>query len=938
MSLPLHAYSWAGEPLCAEAPQRKEDTVAEGSDIEDEPSAKEERQRRREAIGRAYLKGHMPFLLSTQLRGPFDRASGWINPWKKVRKVVASPPISGEVGPVEITKIQAHATSKTFAFEPCHGDARRPSRKRLNRSPISLVETGHYDADDEGVKSEQSSSSAHRMLDAQRLTESGHLAPPAQLRCQHSQQVESEEDILQTSQEDLERLIERKRAESLGNALGLSQEWGRKRAADLSWLKGAHIIKRSRHEMPENPTPTPVGGSRRASNKRKRRSSVALSAESLLSRHSPSLRSPKANSAPPEAQMHLGQSCTPVVREGEVVSLELEPSAVDCGPLIWETVAGIANIASIGDPLYGSSAVSGSFQYRKAKRKRKAKNSSPERPPDEVVGQDLTDELAIESYGASMLSNQEMHKAKLVGLGHGANSDTKALTPQRPMNGCETHTGAKSQPRASQNYDRVCANDENSRTMPPDPVCNLAMEDQGKRSLESNTNLLVKLERQQQSPPRASSDDEAREQLIFEALSSHLAEPGCSRGPTPDTTSDSSRPNRSVRKSPLSHSYEEDTDAEVENLGSSNHSEESGDDNATSPTSSGGSQVQNLHTGDVESPCLTPSSSKHQRHKNPMGIPPLDNSGPSENHDILKQSPWTTDAVDSLSQFLSRSGAGANGGHVVDARSSGHSDQEVECDTYDTEIYSGSLEKLLIDGTHTPDNDDIGIFEEFLQSSPIKAKTAGQSLSGIPSTQVLVDAATANPWTSAFKKPKLAKCNKRVSFSPTALSNLNSGTPRSSLRQSRQLGSPPPPSGISAFQRLAVKEDLHVKLMNALQSNSSSRLSSAISFTTSPAVDAMAEAFITADRQSSTVRFGKGTRSDHGLLAKATHDKTSMPLQPQSEAANRGRDDPPSPNLSFSITPNGKVTPLNGGVDVGEGDGAIGETGNFIEGKNKGSR
>ncbi|RDA85748.1 hypothetical protein CP532_5962 [Ophiocordyceps camponoti-leonardi (nom. inval.)] len=52
-----------------------------GSDDEDYPDY-QTRQLRYRLAGRRFLDGDIPFLLSASLRGPFDRSSGWDNPWK----------------------------------------------------------------------------------------------------------------------------------------------------------------------------------------------------------------------------------------------------------------------------------------------------------------------------------------------------------------------------------------------------------------------------------------------------------------------------------------------------------------------------------------------------------------------------------------------------------------------------------------------------------------------------------------------------------------------------------------------------------------------------------------------------------------------------------------------------------------------------------------
>jgi hypothetical protein len=69
------------EPLYCAAPQTKDDILCPGSDDEayDSPT---ERRTRCEAQARRFLDGKPVFLLSASLRGPFDRESGWVNPWR----------------------------------------------------------------------------------------------------------------------------------------------------------------------------------------------------------------------------------------------------------------------------------------------------------------------------------------------------------------------------------------------------------------------------------------------------------------------------------------------------------------------------------------------------------------------------------------------------------------------------------------------------------------------------------------------------------------------------------------------------------------------------------------------------------------------------------------------------------------------------------------
>ncbi|KAI3327690.1 hypothetical protein HD806DRAFT_331240 [Xylariaceae sp. AK1471] len=71
------------EPLyCpAPSPSSSDDIICPGSDEEVDESTKAAKRLRYEEQGRRYLQGRPPRILSASLRGPFDKASGWQNPW-----------------------------------------------------------------------------------------------------------------------------------------------------------------------------------------------------------------------------------------------------------------------------------------------------------------------------------------------------------------------------------------------------------------------------------------------------------------------------------------------------------------------------------------------------------------------------------------------------------------------------------------------------------------------------------------------------------------------------------------------------------------------------------------------------------------------------------------------------------------------------------------
>jgi hypothetical protein len=69
------------EPIYCSALETPEDVECFGSDEEIDDNARIARRLRYEEQGLRYLRGQPPLLMSTTLRGPFDRSSGWHNPW-----------------------------------------------------------------------------------------------------------------------------------------------------------------------------------------------------------------------------------------------------------------------------------------------------------------------------------------------------------------------------------------------------------------------------------------------------------------------------------------------------------------------------------------------------------------------------------------------------------------------------------------------------------------------------------------------------------------------------------------------------------------------------------------------------------------------------------------------------------------------------------------
>lgn len=837
MSYPLYAYSWAEEPLCVETAQRKEDIIVEDSDFEDCPAAKAERQQRREAIGRAYLKGHIPFVLSAQLRGPFSHGNGWVNPWKKVRqrrlKHTTALPISEDWKPTKSDRPRLHSDSKTCALETRHGRGHPSSRGSPNKS-----------------------------------------------------QSEGEEDVLQSSQEDRERLIKRKQAKRLKSTPFMTEsdsDSDPKMTADLGWLRGAHVSECSGYEMPQYSTPTLLDSHRHALSKQKRRGSMARSVKSMPLSRLPSLPLLKANSAPPETQRLWDQTYKPTLTEKEVQSLEVNPSivtapvcqaldkAVNHGTLNANTVTEAANVTinyhSKDDyRCLSSSALSGSFRFRKVKRRKKAGISSLESRQEEIIGHSSTDGLSIESRGPTRLSDNDTSEIEQVNLNGYASSEVRTLSPQQFMSMRDSPSKAEPRFKDFLNDGRVDNRGKNPRTQLLDVACNMVVDMPDPQSSHS---LLVTLERQEQLPPRA-PDDEAQEQLISEARSCLSTRPAkCDSSPSPNTNLQFKLP--FVQDSSPNYSYSGRAGVGELNLDKDSNppgqSEECTND-FTFPTLAAEYQTEDPHDGNTEGSSFVSSRSNPWGHDSSPKFQSLCNSGPPESLDIVNQSPWTVTGADPPVHFHSSwFGAGVTKDHGV-KQTYGQYECDGGSDARDEEIYPGE---------HKEAEDDIRVFEEFLQSPQTKeTKAFDESLSRVPSTQSLVDATTANPWTSAFKKPRSGKSRKRVSFSPSV---LGGATPRSSLSQTRQLGSPPPRLGIAAFQRLEVKEDVHIKLMDALKGNRPSRLIRSVSVSASPATDAMAKAFIAADKQTFTTEDTECVGPVSSLKDKGTSHNSSRTSQ-----------------------------------------------------------
>ncbi|KAM0513911.1 hypothetical protein ACHAPE_007266 [Trichoderma viride] len=129
-------------PIYCEAVLQPQDVYYEGSEDEDYDSA-EARRQRYEAAGQRFLEGNVPFLLSATLKGPFEKESGWVNPWRSKSRPANSHNSreSDDVIIVHSTpKRPATSTTVEHAIEALNGaECALPSPESLKQAPFTSI-------------------------------------------------------------------------------------------------------------------------------------------------------------------------------------------------------------------------------------------------------------------------------------------------------------------------------------------------------------------------------------------------------------------------------------------------------------------------------------------------------------------------------------------------------------------------------------------------------------------------------------------------------------------------------------------------------------------------------------------------------------------------------------------------------------------------------
>ncbi|KAH6999677.1 hypothetical protein EDB80DRAFT_650669 [Ilyonectria destructans] len=134
--------SWEEDTIYCEATCAPEDVFYEGSDDEDydDPTS---RRLRYEAAGQRFLDGSTPLLLTATLKGPFDRSSGWTNPWRSKHRT-AGTTLGTRTSPEKPSRQSKHQRNvsipETIQVGPqdsmeCH----LPSPESLKQAPVADI-------------------------------------------------------------------------------------------------------------------------------------------------------------------------------------------------------------------------------------------------------------------------------------------------------------------------------------------------------------------------------------------------------------------------------------------------------------------------------------------------------------------------------------------------------------------------------------------------------------------------------------------------------------------------------------------------------------------------------------------------------------------------------------------------------------------------------
>lgn len=229
-----------------------------------------------------------------------------------------------------------------------------------------------------------------------------------------------------------------------------------------------------------------------------------------------------------------------------------------------------------------------------------------------------------------------------------------------------------------------------------------------------------------------------------------------------------------------------------------------------------------------------------------------------------------------------------------------------------------------IERSLSPDEDAIIPFRDIM--TPPTPQKRRKSIENLPSTQLLVEAALSNPWTS--KKTASGKFKKRVSFGvlPSETDEMDEATPL----PKRIPASPPPPEPVELFEEDSSDEStILVTFGDHFSAARKQRLIPECTdsqINRSPAVVAQAQAFLAADQQAPM------EQEDHRTLAAEPSHHLNLGDEAMDHAVWQYSEGADSPlKQSQFIGTKSDLTVFNPPMPTFDMDDVLGDAENFLE-------
>ncbi|KAH8816227.1 hypothetical protein F5884DRAFT_852675 [Xylogone sp. PMI_703] len=858
----------ADEPLHYSAFVGPGDIICEGSDAEQSPETIRRKHRRYERYASLYLEGKLPIIQSASLRGPLDKESGWINPWQSQPK----RNIRGKEGMKRKNDTQSSLGMTSFN-----------SSTRLNSSRSDGFQTASSKVGKE-VKSKEKMRDHDDTGSSQKRDKRATIA---------GQLVESAETT------------------SEGNSItNVKSRETSKRASELSWLKGARNYKRPRWDSTPASTPTPL-----PSVQVNRSPNECQAAENMI-RHSQATDMPlprvtdtsgKDRTEPRDNQIssslphrQLGSEVGIADYQSQTGSQEPSVSPTDELPCRSSIILKRAASTDRQDPfiIHELNTQVDSFSG---------------------VGSHICSSSNGESNTRASLklhSDPDYPKTstRTTRISMGCDGENSLMTLFEPSSGGLGGFHYKQRRRKS-----------NLPTL-PDMISRRNLDlDPYKQTPQSKRMEPHSPSRTLGSPFKSQTGDGDNEQCVEEQPEAE------------------NLPDWKQRAEVLQHDIEMQTQDEedynpalhhddLKSLGNAPCSScDMVNDNSNSATlrlsdNSRGASIDHKEgeldisrsppgSLEISQPDVIKASSQHDKSELPGKPPtlgsPLKLKPIFSSKNLQIQSPW---ALEKFTPLPITYDDGSNKPSSEDEQDDTDDITFVEVTDQDTLNKSQVTNSQGSDRFMTPVEDNIKPFNEFI--TPLPAEIQGPTTL----TQMLELETTHNPWTETTKATSSKKCRKRVSFN--FISEDEDNEPQSSVPSKKLIGSPPPP--IHSLRDLS-QGDAHDDGSSSFENHfraASRYISTKIGSSSqrSPRVDAMAEAFISADIPTSRPR-------DHSTSENIIHSPREALAEHQS-TLNSSKENFGNSYLSTDKSSLRKTSTIMEEMDVNT---LIGEIGDFLQ-------